>query len=148
MRGSWRCCPTQQPISAARNRGSYFLVSASGGYHSTRSHWHTVWWLGARTPDRKGAHPASRGHLGDAGHTMSNQALQKSLSKRRGRTTAAKGVNVVRRPSTRLEGRRDGKPLLFGWGRHLTRKQKTQIQMRAAYTFVSIVAVAVVGVFI
>src|SRR5262249_25273261 len=79
---------------------------------------------------------------------MSNQTLQKSLSKRRGRTTTAKGVNVVRRPSTRLEGRRDGKPLIFGWGRHLTRKQKTQVQMRAAYTFVGIVSVAVVGVFI
>src|SRR5262249_9928793 len=79
---------------------------------------------------------------------MSNQTLQKSLSKRRGRTTTAKGVNVVRRPSARLEGRRDGKPLIFGWGRHLTRKQKTQIQTRAAYTFVGIVALAVVGVFI
>jgi hypothetical protein len=77
---------------------------------------------------------------------MSNQTLQKSLSKRRG--GAPKGSTPTRRPSTRLEGRRDGKPLIFGWGRHLTRKQKTQIQTRAVYGFASFIAVAVVGVFI
>src|SRR5262245_26856064 len=84
---------------------------------------------------------------------MSNQTLQKSMSRRRARNNTAKGVTTkgvttVRRPSTRLEGRRDGKPLIFGWGRHLTRKQKTQIQTRAAYTFFGIIAAAVVGVFI
>src|SRR5215813_8149842 len=130
MRGSWRCCPTRSPIYAARNRAAYSLVLARSPNLEvaiTRSRWHTDSWLGARTPDWKDAHPAITGHLGDAGYTMSNQTLQKSLSKRRGRTSTAKGVNVVRRPSTRLEGRRDGKPLIFGWGRHLTRKQKTQI---------------------
>src|SRR5262245_26345144 len=97
---------------------------------------------------RKDTHPASGSQLGDVGRTMSNQTLQKPISKRRGRSNAAKGDNTVRRPSTRLEGRRDGKPLILGWGRHLTRKQKSQIQARAAYTFLGIVAAAVVGIFI
>src|SRR5262249_35450291 len=48
----------------------------------------------------------------------------------------------------RLEGRRDGKPLIFGWGRHLTRRQKTRIQERAAYTFIGLIGVVVLGVFI
>src|SRR5262249_3690507 len=59
-----------------------------------------------------------------------------------------KDANAGRRQTARLEGRRDGKPLVFGWGSHLTRRQKTQIQERSAYTFIGLIGLAVVGVFI
>ncbi|HZU76501.1 MAG TPA: peptidylprolyl isomerase, partial [Dehalococcoidia bacterium] len=78
---------------------------------------------------------------------MSNQTLQKPPTKRRSQLQAAKG-GQPRRQTARLEGRRDGKPLIFGWGAHLTRKQKNQIKERAAYSFAAFVAVAVVAVII
>jgi hypothetical protein len=74
---------------------------------------------------------------------MSNQTLQKSSTKRQARTKAA----APHRPATRFEGRRDGKPLIFGWGTHLTRKQKSQIQTRALYILTGVVVVAILIVF-
>lgn len=46
----------------------------------------------------------------------------------------------------RIEGRRDGKPLIFGWGRHLTRAQKVHYQRLWTWGFIGLVVVAVVGV--
>jgi len=54
----------------------------------------------------------------------------------------------VRRQTAHLEGRRDGKPLIFGWGKHLTRAEKTRIQTLAAYAFGGVVLVSLVGVFV
>jgi parvulin-like peptidyl-prolyl isomerase len=54
----------------------------------------------------------------------------------------------VRRQTAHLEGRRDGKPLIFGWGKHLTRAEKTRIQTIAAYSFGGLVLVSLVGVFV
>ncbi|HEY7832260.1 MAG TPA: peptidylprolyl isomerase [Ktedonobacterales bacterium] len=42
-----------------------------------------------------------------------------------------------------LETRRDGKPLVFGWGRHLSRLQKHRIQHRAAWTFCGVMVGAI-----
>jgi parvulin-like peptidyl-prolyl isomerase len=54
----------------------------------------------------------------------------------------------VRRQTAHLEGRRDGKPLIFGWGKHLTRAEKTRIQTIAAYSFGGLVLVSLIGVFV
>jgi parvulin-like peptidyl-prolyl isomerase len=51
-----------------------------------------------------------------------------------------------RRQTARVEERRDGKPLLFGWGKHLSRRQKNKIQSRAFWSFVVVAIIAVVGV--
>ncbi len=78
---------------------------------------------------------------------MSNSTLQKPTAKRRARTNAAT-TSTVKRQTARVEGLRDGKPLIFGWGRHLTRKQKNTIRERGAWTFAGVVAVAIVAVFV
>ncbi len=78
---------------------------------------------------------------------MSNQTLQPPRTKRRVRSGKNANTGATRRPTKRYEGRRDGKPLIFGWGRHLTKMQKQRIQQRAAYSFLGIVIVAVLGVF-
>ncbi|MGZ3637290.1 MAG: peptidylprolyl isomerase [Ktedonobacterales bacterium] len=79
---------------------------------------------------------------------MSNQTLQPPTSKRRVRSSNNAKTGSARRPNKRYEGRRDGKPLIFGWGRHLTKLQKQRIQHRAAYAFSGVVIVAIIGVFI
>lgn len=82
---------------------------------------------------------------------MSNQTLQKPSTKRRARAKSAQGTksgSTFRRQTARLDGRRDGTPLIFGWGKHLTRVQKQRIQRRAVYGFFGVVVAAVLFVFI
>ncbi len=79
---------------------------------------------------------------------MSNQTMQRSTTKRRVRAKNSSSAGNFSRQTARLEGRRDGKPLLFGWGAHLTRAQKARIQRRAAYSFAGLVIVLVIGVFV
>lgn len=84
---------------------------------------------------------------------MSNSTLQ-SPKQRPSRATAqrrrAKSQQAVafRKTTARLEGRRDGTPLIFGWGGHLTRAQKSHYQRVAAYSFFGAVTVIVIGVFV
>ncbi|HEY7350583.1 MAG TPA: peptidylprolyl isomerase [Ktedonobacterales bacterium] len=83
---------------------------------------------------------------------MSNQTLPKSSKKSKeaptGKTREARQARgrLYRRQTARVEERRDGKPLVFGWGKHLSRRQKTKIQARAFWTFAIVVILAVVGV--
>ncbi|PWT78688.1 MAG: hypothetical protein C5B60_00730, partial [Chloroflexi bacterium] len=82
---------------------------------------------------------------------MSNQTLNKPARKRRGsskKTANSARAGTYRRQTARIDGRRDGKPLLFGWGGHLTRVQKNRIQSRAAYGFFAAVIILIVGVLI
>ncbi len=72
---------------------------------------------------------------------MSNQTLPKSSQRSRSRAAASKGT--FRRQTARVEGRRDGRPIIFGWGTHLTRAQKTRMQQGAALGFLGLVVVAV-----
>lgn len=75
---------------------------------------------------------------------MSNRTAPKpSTTRTRANATKAGGY---RRTTARLEGRRDGKPLVMGWGGHLTRAQKNLYQHAAAYTFTGIIVVLVLGV--
>src|SRR5262252_6724602 len=86
---------------------------------------------------------------------MSNRTAQR-LSSTRARAQSAQKpgaqrtnrATTFRKTTARLEGRRDGKPLIFGWGKHLTRAEKTRIQTIAAYSFGGLVLVALVGVFV
>jgi hypothetical protein len=55
-------------------------------------------------------------------------------------------ANKTRSKQTaRIEGLRDGKPLIFGWGGHLTRAQKTRYQHMATWSFIGVVVLAMVG---
>lgn len=86
---------------------------------------------------------------------MSNQTLRRPPSKSAARKPARPGQSS--RKSSRysrqtarigLETRRDGKPLILGWGRHLSRLQKHRIQHRAAYTFFGVMIAAVLAVLV
>ncbi|GHO44027.1 peptidylprolyl isomerase [Ktedonospora formicarum] len=44
-----------------------------------------------------------------------------------------------------VEARRDGKPLIFGWGGHLSRTEKTHLQRRSIWVLASLVALAIIG---
>jgi len=53
--------------------------------------------------------------------------------------------NKYSKQTARVEARRDGTPLIFGWGGHLSRSEKTRIQRRATWTIaVSIIVLIVV----
>jgi hypothetical protein len=82
---------------------------------------------------------------------MSNQTLNKPATKRRGsskQTANSTRAGTYRRQTARIDGRRDGKPLIFGWGGHLTRMQKNRLQNRAAYGFFAAIILLIVGVLI
>ncbi len=75
---------------------------------------------------------------------MSNQTLQRPKQpkpQQRRRQAAAK----LRRAPARFVAQRENKPLLFGWGKTLTRVQRARYQHLAAYGFVGLVVVAIVG---
>jgi parvulin-like peptidyl-prolyl isomerase len=50
--------------------------------------------------------------------------------------------------TARIEARRDGKPLIFGWGKHLSHSEKVKIQKRAAWAFAGLVALIIVGIIV
>jgi len=94
---------------------------------------------------------------------MSNQTLQRPKQKssqkpqpktqpkaqpkaQQRRRVVASRANHVKRAPVRFESRRDGDPLIFGWGKHLTRVQRAQYQHIATYSFVGVVLVAILGV--
>lgn len=83
---------------------------------------------------------------------MSNQTLPKSSKKAKeaptGKTQQSRQIRgrLYRRQTARVEERRDGKPLLFGWGKRLSRRQKNRIQTRAFWVFTIAAILAVVGV--
>ena len=47
-----------------------------------------------------------------------------------------------------FEARRDGKPIIFGWGGHLSRHEKTQLARRAIWTTTILLAAFVVFIFV
>ncbi|MEO7002090.1 MAG: peptidylprolyl isomerase [Ktedonobacterales bacterium] len=82
---------------------------------------------------------------------MSNQTLQRPKQQRirpSARRQAGR-AGSYRKQTARLEGRRDGKPLVtvgrFRWGQHLTRAQKNRYQHLGAYSFLGVVVLAVIG---
>lgn len=80
---------------------------------------------------------------------MSNQTMRKPSAPRRARTKAGAAKPAsARRQTARVEGFRDGKPLIFGWGGHLTRVQKNRLQQRFAYGFFGVVIALVAIVFV
>jgi parvulin-like peptidyl-prolyl isomerase len=73
----------------------------------------------------------------------STQQRRRPNPARTTRTTA-----TFRKQTARVEGRRDGTPLIFGWGRHLTRAQKVHIQHVAGYGFFGLIIAVVLVVFL
>ena len=74
---------------------------------------------------------------------MNSQTARRPDNQRSTRTTKTK--KYVRQ-TAHVEARRDGKPLIFGWGGHLSRSEKIQLQRRAIWFTTAIVGVLIVAV--
>lgn len=62
------------------------------------------------------------------------------------RTTRNAKTKKYTRQTAHVEARRDGKPLIFGWGGHLSRHEKMQLQRRAIWFTTTLVALLIVAV--
>jgi parvulin-like peptidyl-prolyl isomerase len=69
--------------------------------------------------------------------------LQRPRNQRPTRSTKQKQYS---KQTAHVEARRDGKPLIFGWGSHLSRSEKTRIQQRATWAVAIGMAVLMVAV--
>ncbi len=82
---------------------------------------------------------------------MKSQTARRPESgpKRPARSNKSNKPKQYRRQTARFEGKRDGKPLIFGWGGHLSHSQKVQLQRRAtwavAITFLVLIVLVLVG---
>lgn len=78
---------------------------------------------------------------------MNSQTVRRPENKRPARSNKSKPR--YSKQTARFEGKRDGKPLIFGWGGHLSHKEKEQFQRRAtwgaAIAVASIIVVVLVG---
>lgn len=52
------------------------------------------------------------------------------------------------RQTAHVEARRDGKPLIFGWGHHLSRTEKILIQRRAIWSLTILITGAIIAIFV
>ena len=74
---------------------------------------------------------------------MNSQMARKPDQRRPARS--AKSKQYVRQ-TAHVEARRDGTPLIFGWGSHLSRSEKTRIQRRAIMSLAILIAAIIIGV--
>lgn len=61
------------------------------------------------------------------------------------RTTRSSKPKRYKRQTAHIEARRDGTPLIFGWGKHLSHAEKVKIQRRATWAIASLFGLLVVG---
>ena len=59
-----------------------------------------------------------------------------------------KARHYHRQTARGVEAKRDGKPLVFGWGKHLSHKEKIQVQRRAIWGFTTLIVLALVVVLV
>ncbi|HZO75726.1 MAG TPA: peptidylprolyl isomerase [Ktedonobacteraceae bacterium] len=76
---------------------------------------------------------------------MNSQTARRPASQRPNRT--AKTKKYVKQ-TAHVEARRDGKPLIFGWGGHLSHSEKTRIQRRAVWAFTALVSLLIIAVIV
>ncbi len=62
------------------------------------------------------------------------------------RSTRSNKNKSQRRQTAHVEARRDGKPLIFGWGSHLSFREKNEIRRRFILAAAALVAALVIGV--
>ncbi|GAC1468284.1 MAG: hypothetical protein PVS3B1_09090 [Ktedonobacteraceae bacterium] len=81
---------------------------------------------------------------------MKNQTARRPDNQQPARSAQTRRVQSRRytRQTAHVEVRRDGKPLIFGWGSHLSRAEKVVIQRRAIWTAIALTVVLTVAVFI
>jgi hypothetical protein len=76
---------------------------------------------------------------------MNSQTARRSSSTEPGKT---KPKPRYVKQTAHVEARRDGKPLAFGWGGHLSRSDKVRLQQRGIWAITSLFALILVAVFV
>jgi parvulin-like peptidyl-prolyl isomerase len=74
---------------------------------------------------------------------MKSQTARRPDNKRPARSTQTRKYT---RQTAHVEARRDGTPLIFGWGGHLSRTEKTKLQRRAVWSAITLITVLIVAV--
>jgi parvulin-like peptidyl-prolyl isomerase len=61
------------------------------------------------------------------------------------RPTRSAKTKKYRKQTAHIEARRDGKPLIFGWGKHLSHTEKVKIQRRATWAMTGLIGLILIG---
>lgn len=61
-------------------------------------------------------------------------------------TRSTKPNKYYKQTARGIEAKRDGKPLIFGWGKHLSHSEKMKIQRRITWGFTGLIILAIVAV--
>ncbi len=75
---------------------------------------------------------------------MNSQTARQPQSQRTPRPNRSNKARKYTRQTARFEGRRDGKPIIFGWGGHLSHNQKMQLQRRATWAIAMVFGLLIV----
>ena len=78
--------------------------------------------------------------------SQTERPTQRPAGQRPPRSNKAKHYN--RQTARGVEAKRDGKPLIFGWGKHLSHKEKIQVQRRAIWGFTALIGLVLVVVLV
>src|SRR5579883_2929961 len=76
---------------------------------------------------------------------MNSQTARKPENKR---STRSSKSNKYVKQTARFDARRDGKPIIFGWGGHLSHKEKLQFQQRATWVAAGLVGLLIIAVIV
>jgi parvulin-like peptidyl-prolyl isomerase len=74
--------------------------------------------------------------------SQTEQPVKRPVKQRTTRSTKPKRYN---KQTAHVEARRDGKPLIFGWGKHLSHAEKVKIQRRTIWAVAGIFGLLIVG---
>ncbi len=79
---------------------------------------------------------------------MKSQTARGPQNQRSARANRAARNRRYIKQTAHVEARRDGKPLIFGWGGHLSHNEKNRIRRRATWALTILIILAMVGVII
>lgn len=78
-------------------------------------------------------------------NTQTKRPVRKPGSQR---GSAARNSKRYHKQTAHVEARRDGKPLIFGWGKHLSHTEKVRIQRRATWGGAVLIFLILVGILV
>lgn len=78
---------------------------------------------------------------------MNSQTTRRPEQKRPARSSTS-GLKSYRKQTAHVSMRRDGKPLIFGWGGHLSHYEKNQLQRRATFALVALIGLVILAVIV
>ena len=78
---------------------------------------------------------------------MTSQTTRRPDDNKRPARPSQTGRRYTKQSAMHVEARRDGKPLIFGYGSHLTKTQKNQLQRLAVWAFIGVIILCIIAVF-